>query len=70
MLVLSMKPEDRIFIGENVVVTCVKIKNGKVAIGFEAPKELPIVRSDAIDKESKTHKPRLSVLGITPKPVQ
>lgn len=46
MLVLSRKPMERIEIGENVVVTVLEIRGGKVRIGIDAPKEVHVLRSE------------------------
>ena len=54
MLVLSMKKGDKIDIGDNITVCFVKKKSrGQIAIGFEAPKEINIVRHNAIIKIRK-----------------
>lgn len=50
MLVLSRKPGERIRVGRNIYVTVVRCQDGKVRLGFEAPKEIPIVRAE-IDTE-------------------
>ena len=46
MLVLSRKAGERIWIGEDISVTVVRIGGGGVRIGIEAPKELPVVREE------------------------
>lgn len=46
MLVLSRKAGERIWIGEDISVTVVRISGGGVRIGIEAPKELPVVREE------------------------
>jgi len=46
MLVLSRKVGQRILIGENISVTVVRVAQGGVRIGIEAPPELPIVREE------------------------
>ncbi len=46
MLVLSRKPGERIFIGEQVAVTVVRIGPNTVKLGIEAPKEMNIVREE------------------------
>ncbi len=46
MLVLSRKVGERIWIGENISVTVVRITGGGVRIGIEAPSELPVVREE------------------------
>lgn len=46
MLVLSRKIGERIWIGENISVTVVRITGGGVRLGIEAPPELPVVREE------------------------
>ncbi len=46
MLVLSRKPGERIFIGENVSVTIVRIGPNTVKLGIEAPRDMNIVREE------------------------
>ena len=44
MLVVSRKEGERLVIGDNVVITLVKIKGGTVRIGIEAPPEIAVRR--------------------------
>lgn len=46
MLVLSRKVGERILIGDDIAVTVVRVVQGGVRIGIEAPTELPIVREE------------------------
>jgi carbon storage regulator len=46
MLVLSRKVGERVWIGDNISITVVKITGGGVRIGIEAPTELPVVREE------------------------
>ena len=46
MLVLSRKAGERIWIGDEISVTVVRISGGGVRIGVEAPKEMPVVREE------------------------
>lgn len=55
MLVLSRKVGERILIGDDVVVTLVRVTGDKVRLGFDAPKEVAIVREEL--KKSKTKMP-------------
>jgi len=50
VLVVSRKIGERIFIGEKIVVTVVKISGGGVRIGIDAPPEMPIVREELAEK--------------------
>ena len=46
MLVLSRKLGEKIVIGENIVVTVVKIDRNQIRIGIEAPHEVPVYREE------------------------
>ncbi len=50
MLVLSRKVGERILIGDKITVTVVRLAQGSVRIGVEAPIELPIVREEIKDQ--------------------
>ena len=51
MLVLSRKQNERIRVGESVVVTIVRVSGDKVRIGIEAPPNVRVLR-DELDDES------------------
>ena len=46
MLVLSRRVGESITIGRNVVVTVLGVRGKQVSIGFEAPREVPILRQE------------------------
>ena len=46
MLVLSRKLGEKIVIGDRVVVTVVKLDNGQVRLGIEAPQEIGVFREE------------------------
>lgn len=46
MLVLSRKLGERIIIGENIVLTVVKIDRNQVRLGIEAPPEVGVYREE------------------------
>jgi carbon storage regulator len=46
MLVLSRKKNETIIIDDHIVITVVEIRGDKVRLGIEAPKEIPIHRSE------------------------
>ena len=50
MLVLSRKVGETIRIAENIEVTVVEIKHGKVRLGFRCPQEVPILRQEVYDR--------------------
>lgn len=54
MLVLSRKCDERIMIGESIVITIVEIQGDKVRLGIQAPMDVAVHRSEvyeAIQKE-------------------
>ena len=48
MLVLSRKLGEKIFIGENICITVVDIDRGKIRLGIEAPRDVPIFRQELL----------------------
>lgn len=49
MLVLSRKRDERIVIGDNIVITIVDVRGDKVRLGIEAPPEIPVHRQEIVD---------------------
>lgn len=52
MLILGRKTGQTIMVGNDVVVTVVRISGGQVRIGIQAPKETKIVRGELAGKSS------------------
>ncbi|QDT98748.1 carbon storage regulator [Gimesia aquarii] len=46
MLVLARKINEQIRIADNIVLTVVKIRGGKVKLGIDCPAHIPIRRSE------------------------
>tara|TARA_R110002167_G_scaffold61913_4_gene174941 strand:- start:40322 stop:40501 length:180 start_codon:yes stop_codon:yes gene_type:complete len=46
MLVLSRKLNERICIGDNIVITIIQLRGDKVRVGIEAPDEVRIDREE------------------------
>jgi len=49
MLVLSRKKEQSIVINDTIVVKVIGVRNNKVQLGIEAPKEIPVHRGEVYD---------------------
>ncbi len=61
MLVLSRKKDESIVINDNIVITVVEIRGDKVRLGIQAPREVPIHRSEihaAIQNEQQSTQPK------------
>ena len=46
MLVLSRKPNESVVIAENIVVTVIEVRGDKVRLGIQAPRDVPVHRSE------------------------
>ena len=51
MLVLSRKENERLFIGENIVITIVRLAGGVVRVGIEAPDDVQVQREEVRCRE-------------------
>lgn len=49
MLVLSRERDETIVIGDDIRITVVDIRGGKVRLGIEAPKDVPVHRKEVAD---------------------
>jgi len=52
MLVLSRKPNERVFVGDNIEIVVVEVRGNRVKLGFNAPGYLPIQRGELHETES------------------
>ena len=50
MLVLSRHRDERIHIGNDVVLTIIEIRGDKVRVGIEAPEDVKIYRDELLAK--------------------
>lgn len=48
MLVLSRKLGEKIYISDNICITVVDIDRGKIRLGIEAPRDVPIFRKELL----------------------
>lgn len=56
MLILSRKEEESVVIGENIIIKVISIDKGNVKLGFDAPPQTLILRSElkeAVVSENK-----------------
>lgn len=59
MLALTRKAGEEVIINGNIVVKVSKISASKVRLAFDAPREMPIIRKEIIEKESKYDRRRI-----------
>jgi carbon storage regulator len=62
MLVLSRKLGEKIVIGDNIVVTVVKIDRNQIRIGIEAPHDVPVYREEIAPQ--RAGKPTLEEMTV------
>jgi carbon storage regulator len=55
MLVLSRKLGEKIVIGDNILVTVVKIDRNQIRIGIEAPNDVPVYREEIAPQRAARH---------------
>ena len=68
MLVLSRKVGQRILIGDKIAVTVVKLGNGGVRIGVEAPAEMAIVREELAEAMDEADRQLAAQSTESPRP--
>lgn len=57
MLLLTRRVDEEIVVGGNIRIRVVSISKGQVRLGFEAPKEIPILRPDAVHRSPVKRNP-------------
>lgn len=50
MLIITRKADEKITIGDDIVVTIIEVKGSLVKLGIEAPKSVSIHRQEIYDK--------------------
>jgi carbon storage regulator len=48
MLVLTRKLMERLFIGDDICVTVVRLESGQVRLGIDAPRDVAVVRAELV----------------------
>jgi carbon storage regulator len=49
MLVLTRKLMEKLYIGDEICVTVVRLEGGQVRLGIDAPRDIPVVRAELVD---------------------
>jgi carbon storage regulator len=66
MLVLTRKLTERLYIGDGICVTVLRVGGGQVRLGIEAPSEVPIVRGELRERDRTRRPPTAGVIQGTP----
>jgi carbon storage regulator len=56
MLVLTRKLMEKLFIGDDICVTIVRLEGGQVRLGIDAPRDVKVVRAELVPERAS---PRL-----------
>jgi carbon storage regulator len=48
MLVLTRKLMEKVFIGDDICVTIVRLEGGQVRLGIDAPRDITVVRAELV----------------------
>jgi carbon storage regulator len=60
MLVLTRKLMEKLYIGDDICVTVVRLEGGQVRLGIEAPREVSVVRAELVpDREANAPHPAI-----------
>jgi carbon storage regulator len=70
MLVLSRKIGEKIMIGENIVLTVVKIDRNQIRLGIEAPIDVAVMREEISPDHVLPPEEPMSPMPNRSKPVQ
>lgn len=54
MLVLSRRLGEKVYIGNDIIVTVVDIDRGKIRLGITCPKDIPIYREEVLPRKPDT----------------
>jgi len=53
MLILTRRSNERIFIGDSIVLVVLSSENNRVKLGIEAPSDIQILREEIADEVTK-----------------
>ena len=56
MLILTRRPTETVVIGDNITITVLDVKGGRVRIGVNAPREIIVNREEILEKTRRGHR--------------
>src|SRR5215213_4768896 len=66
MLVLTRKLMEKLFIGDDICVTVVRLEGGQVRLGIDAPREVTVVRAELVPERAAAQPRPSGSRGPTP----
>ncbi|QEH37352.1 Carbon storage regulator [Aquisphaera giovannonii] len=71
MLVLTRKLLEKLYIGDNICVTVVRLEGGQVRLGIEAPRSVNVVRAELVpERDQHQPWPEEDVRADAPTPIR
>ena len=64
MLVLTRKLMEKLYIGDDICVTVVRLEGGQVRLGIEAPIEVAVVRAELVPDRRQERPRRAARLAV------
>jgi carbon storage regulator len=56
MLILTRRRTETVVIGDNITITVLDVKGGRVRIGVNAPREIIVNREEILEKTRRGHR--------------
>jgi carbon storage regulator len=66
MLILSRKINEKIMIGDDIIVSIIEVRNDQVRIGIDAPKNVKVFRQEVYDAIKEENKAASASAAIIP----
>jgi carbon storage regulator len=56
MLILTRRPAEILVIGDNITITVLDIRGGRVRLGVNAPRDITVNREEIFEKTRRKHR--------------
>ena len=66
MLILSRKLDEKIVIGDEIVVTIVAVSGDTVKLGIDAPRSIKVYRAEVYEEITRANIEAAKAAGVTP----